>query len=259
MTRARTRGADGPLLILQCEVLADSLPEAAAMIGEMDELFRHTLAYGDQPVVASRVCRGDTPPPPDDLMGVVITGSGAMVSDGEPWIMNTAAWLRKAYATGVPLLGVCFGHQLLAHALGGRVAPMPEGPKYATTTARLTDEARKDLLFHSLPRQFPVQSAHYQAVTVPPAGAVVLAEGARGIQALRLGPAAWGVQFHPEFNARILGVLIQTLRSRLAGEGCDVDASLHALRETPHARGVLPRFHAFASARRHLIERNPGS
>jgi len=247
--------APKPLLLLQCEVLADSLPEMCAVSGETDVQFLHALEQGPAlrdrpdalPLTVCRVCTGETPPPLDTVAGVIISGSSAMAGDPVPWIAQTRAWLSQALDAGLPVLGVCFGHQLLAHLLGGRVDYMAQGPEYASVEVRLTHEAAGDRLFGQLPECFKAQAAHYQAVLTPPPGAVVLAEGDSGIHALRFAPNAWGVQFHPEFGADDQRLLLEALGAKLSAAGCDVASDLRRVAATPEARSVLPRFRQLVS------------
>lgn len=243
------------LLLLQCEVLADSLPAMCAASGDTDVQFRRALegepalqAGSDAlPWAVTRVCAGETPPPLDTVAGVVISGSSAMVDDPAAWIGQTRAWLSQALEAGLPVLGVCFGHQLLAHLLGGRVDFMAQGPEYASVTVRLTPEAAGDRLLGHLPERFQAQSAHYQSVLTAPPGAVVLAEGDSGIQALRFTPNTWGVQFHPEFSAGDQRLLLEALGTRLHAAGRDVASDLRRVTATPEARSVLPCFHQLVS------------
>src|SRR5688572_19850522 len=67
-------------------------------------------------------CRREPLPELASLAGLVVTGSPRSVADREPWVLSGERYLAEAVAAGVPLLGVCFGHQMLAQALGGRVA-----------------------------------------------------------------------------------------------------------------------------------------
>ena len=78
------------------------------------------------------VSREEPLPKPEDTSGVVITGSHAMVTDHHEWSENTAAWLQNAFAVHLPILGICYGHQLLAYTLGGRVGDNSNGREVGT-------------------------------------------------------------------------------------------------------------------------------
>ena len=91
-----------------------------------------------------------------------------MVTDREPWSEDTAAWLREAAAAGLPMFGVCYGHQLLAHALGGKVGYNPTGSELGTQTVELLPPAAGDQLLDGLPASFPAQMLHAQTVLQPP-------------------------------------------------------------------------------------------
>lgn len=178
-----------------------------------------------------------------DFAGVVLTGSGAMVTERRDWSERTAAWLGDAARTGVPIFGICYGHQLLAHALGGTVGDNPAGREMGTVSLALEAAAAHDPLFAGLPSPLPAQATHLQSVLQLPAGATVLARSAQdGCHAFRWGDAAWGVQFHPEFSrAHMLGY-VRARRDALAAEGLDPAAVARGVRAAPAARGVLRRF-----------------
>ncbi|SEQ66390.1 GMP synthase (glutamine-hydrolysing) [Faunimonas pinastri] len=243
--------APRPLLLIQCEIFAEASPLICARTGEMDGIFRGALALGEDRLKVVRVCSGEALPDPREIAGAIVTGAAAMVGDPLPWIAQTAEWLRQAHASGVPLLGICFGHQLLTHALGGTVAPNAIGPEYGTVEIRSTEAADDDpLLGPAGPagKTFKAQSAHFQTATVAPEGATVLAEGASGIQALRFGPSTWGVQFHPEFDPEMVGLIIEEIHGPLADAGADVEAARASLQRTPEAAAVLTRFRDLALA-----------
>src|SRR5690606_15947390 len=114
-------------------------------------------------------------PDPGAYAGVLVTGSGAMVSDREPWSERSADWPRDAAHGGTPIFAICYGHQLLAHALGGEVADNPRGIEMGTVELELQGSAADDPLFTGLPARIRAQSSHVQSVLRAPAGAVVLA------------------------------------------------------------------------------------
>jgi GMP synthase (glutamine-hydrolysing) len=185
--------------------------------------------------------------------GVIVTGSGAMVTDRSPWSERTAAWLGEAARAGMPVLGICYGHQLLAHALGGEVGDNPAGREMGTIELETVPDAAGDALFAGLPARFPAQATHLQSVLRMPDGATLLARSAGdACHAFRWGDAAWGVQFHPEFSTTHMRGYVQARREALAREGRDPDRVAAGVGAAPHARRVLRRFvrHARAQRRR---------
>ncbi len=136
---------------------------------------------------------------------VVLGGAMGACDDAEnTWLEPTRVLLRAAVLQDVPTLGVCLGHQLLAVALGGHVDRNPSGRTVGLVPVRLTDAGRGDPL---LGDRDGIPAIHYNddVVLDLPAAAVALAELPDGrAQAVRYGPAAWGVQFHPEASPEVL-------------------------------------------------------
>ncbi|TKS55107.1 glutamine amidotransferase [Luteimonas yindakuii] len=191
---------------------------------------------------------GATLPDPGDRIGVLVTGSGAMVSDREPWSERAAPWLKAAVESGVPVFGICYGHQLLAHALGGEVADNPAGRGMGTVQVETTAGAADDPLFAALPSPFAAQATHLQSVRHLPEGAQCLATAQHDPNyAFRFGDQAWGVQFHPEFSAMHMRGYIRARADALRAEGTDPVALARAVSAAPHARNLLRRFvrHAY--------------
>ena len=196
--------------------------------------------------------RGDPLPSREGFAGVIVTGSAAMVTDRHPWSEQAAAWLRDAAHAGLPLFGICYGHQLIAHALGGEVGPNEEGREMGTVRIHLHPAAQGDPLFAGLPDVFAAQATHLQSVLRPPPGAVVLAHNDHdACHAFRWGEAAWGVQFHPEFSASHMRGYIRARHDALAREnrcGKQLAGEVHA---APEPRKILRRFIAHARRARH--------
>jgi GMP synthase (glutamine-hydrolysing) len=218
---------------------------AHTALDDTDGDFEHWIARGlGRRAQVSSVYEGDELPSPHATDGVVVTGSAAMVSHREPWAERTAAWLRAAVEAGVPVLGICFGHQLLAHALGGRVGPNPRGREIGTISVALADSAAADPLLGGLPDQIEVHATHMESVLELPPGAELLASSKLDPHhAFRVpGRPVWGVQFHPEFSAAVIRGYISARRDDLQAEGLDPDGLLAAVRETPWGDDIFARF-----------------
>jgi GMP synthase (glutamine-hydrolysing) len=148
-----------------------------------------------------------------------------------------------AVANATPLLGICYGHQLLAHGLGGRVAKNPRGREIGSVDVALTREATGDDLLGGGPAAFRAQTSHVESVLELPPGATLLATtGLDPNNAFRVGRSAWGVQFHPEFDADITRGYLRARRRVIMSEGLDVDRLIAGVGPAPHATAVLRRF-----------------
>ena len=229
-----------------------------AQLGDFD---RWTLAaIGDVPlpVRVLDVPEGAVLPAAGDCAGVIITGSHAMVTDELPWSRAIEAWLPGIVAARAPVLGICYGHQLLARSLGGVVGYRAQGREIGTVAIGLTPEAADDPLFGGLPGKLEAHTTHAQSVAALPRGAVRLAGNeADPNHAFRFGESAWGVQFHPEFDADVMRAYIQEQAVDLTEAGLDVAALLDGVHETPVAARVLRRFARFVTGRTHA-EPHPG-
>jgi len=194
------------------------------------------------------VIDGEILPEPARCSGVVITGSAAMVSDRHAWSEYVAQWLLQAIEHQVPVLGICYGHQLLAHALGGLVDYHPRGREIGTRMIHRAPAAQHDELFSCLPEHFPAHVTHMQSVLRLPPGAEVLAWNRfEAHHAVRFAPRAWGVQFHPEFTAEAMMHYLRIRSESLQQEGMDVDALHAAVTETEAAALLLHRFARLAA------------
>ena len=127
--------------------------------------------------------------------GVIISGSQTSVYEDRDWIHEATEWIRRVHRADIPILGVCWGHQFLAQALGGRVVDMGEYELGYERIARLGD----DPLFEGLPEEFTSFETHSDRVAEVPPGAATLARNDYGVQAFRVG-STYGVQFHPEYD-----------------------------------------------------------
>lgn len=217
-------------------------PEIKAEFGDFQHWFLRALSP-DLDITVLDAKAGELPASPSDWDGIVVTGSPAMVSDRAPWSENAAQWLATAVEHAVPILGVCYGHQLLAHALGGEAGYHPEGRESGTHCVQLLDSARTDPLFGDMPDSFNAQLTHKQSVLRLPPDAVLLGQNEfEPHQAFRVGTCAWGVQFHPEFSEAIMRAYLAVQAPDLKQEGLDPQEMLDSVTAAPEASGLLMRF-----------------
>jgi GMP synthase (glutamine-hydrolysing) len=223
--------------------LGTTYPGTAARLGDFDRWTSDALGPLRAPLEVLDVEDGAALPEPRDCAGVVMTGSHAMVTDDLPWSVGTEAWLRTALAAQVPVLGVCYGHQLLARAAGGKVDYHPDGREIGTVEVHTLPASADDPLFRDMPATFLAHTTHAQSVRELPAGARHLAGNAYETNhAYRLGDWAWGVQFHPEYTAEVMREYVEGQAPQLEAAGRDVDELRSGIRETPVARQILRRF-----------------
>jgi GMP synthase (glutamine-hydrolysing) len=224
-----------PLLIVKT---GDTLDTLRSTIGDFEQWVQAGLGTTHLPVQVLDARQHGDLPAPTALAGVILTGSHAMVSDHEPWSEALVPWLRTLVDQGTPVLGICYGHQLLAHALGGQVGYHPNGLELGSVDITLTPAAQADALFSGLPPCLQAHVVHAQTVRTLPPDAVHLAANAHEPHhAFRAGRQAWGVQFHPEFSTTAMQGYVDHLAPTLpAGHRPP------SVQETALSQGLLARF-----------------
>jgi GMP synthase (glutamine-hydrolysing) len=192
-------------------------------------------------------------PLPDGLDGVhglvVLGGSMAAWEDERtPWLPATRALMAEAVEAGVPLLGICLGAQLLAHATGGRVERGAHGIEAGLSRIVPTPDADADPLMAALPPDgFVGTQGHQDEIVELPAGAVLVGT-ARPYphQAFRLGATAWGVQYHPEVTADDFDGWMREDADAVAAAGLDPLDVARSVRAADAALDELAAVHAAA-------------
>jgi GMP synthase (glutamine-hydrolysing) len=187
---------------------------------------------------------------PDDLTGhsgmLVLGGEmGAHDDAGHPWLTDVKRLIIRAAGDGTPVLGVCLGHQLAAVALGGEVEVNPLGQQIGVLGVGWTTAAHDDPLLApaaAFGTSAPAVQWNNDVVTRLPDGAVDLAHTDRGeLQAARFAPSVWGVQWHPEAGADIIGSWADHDRDDAVERGVDVDGCVAAVAEAhPRLRATWP-------------------
>jgi GMP synthase-like glutamine amidotransferase len=198
---------------------AGAPPKGCERFGTYPEMFRKLLGEERFDYSAFAVDRGEFPASPDACDAYLVTGSSAGVYDPYPWIEDLKAFLNAAKGRAA-LVGICFGHQVMAEAFGGKVIRSPKGWGVGEQTYRVL--VREPWMDDSAEIRLP-GSHQDQVVEAPPAAEVVAASDFTPIGALawRDQPAI-SIQLHPEFDPAYAKALIESRRgTRLTEEQAD--------------------------------------
>ncbi|NDL63584.1 glutamine amidotransferase [Enterobacteriales bacterium SAP-6] len=229
-----------PILILQT---GDAPQDVIAANGNYDTMFLQATGLGAGQVRIVHLPGGERPDAPQAYSGVLITGSAAMVTERLAWSEFAAAWLRQAMDAEIPIFGVCYGHQLLAHALGGEVDYLADGMEVGTQPIELLPAAANDPLIGQLPERFPANLIHSQTVVTPPRGATVLARSARDPhQILRYRHNVVTTQFHPEFSAAVMHDFLSGMTVQDPERGPELALIGRELSDTPDSEALMAAF-----------------
>lgn len=220
--------------LLQCGYIDPSL---TAEFGDYPEVFGHLFAPFGIDLVTYDVQAGPVPAHHAACDGWLVSGSASSAYEPLAWIPPLEAFLRTLVEHEAPLVAICFGHQILAQAMGGRVERAPEGwgvgaHEYQVLSTPTTRAAPRGVSWDPDVAGPTVRliASHQDQVAGLPDGAEVVARTEHcKVAAYTLGPRALAIQPHPEFTPALSARLMELRRSRI-GDAV-VDAGLASLDE----------------------------
>lgn len=221
--------------LLQC----DHVPaELESISGDYDSMFRRLFAAHPQvEIVAYDAINGAMPDSPTECDAWMTTGSRHSVNDPADWIRATEGFIRSVAESGVPFVGICFGHQLLAKALGGRVGVSERGWGLGVVGVEVEPGAGIE--------PFSVFNIHSEQVEVMPEGAESVGWTAHcPVSVMTVGPRLLGIQGHPEMDVAYGGALIRSRRGGVIPSGT-ADEALASLVDPTDSPEVADRIVAF--------------
>ncbi len=163
-----------------------------------------------------RAYLGEFPSHNDSCEGYIFSGSPASVNIEDEWINETLSFIRELHASKISMIGICFGHQAIAKALGGEVAHSKEGMSLGCVKVHFSGQ----MPWMSPQRDFlRLYAAHDEQVMVPPNGAEILAQtDACPIASFSIGNHIFTTQHHPEMTQEFIAAVIDYLSSGIDHE-----------------------------------------
>lgn len=209
-----------------------------AIDGDYADMFAAMVARADPSVelVVYDARHGELPARPDECEGWLCTGSSASVYDDEPWIEALAGFLRAVHEVRWPFVGICFGHQLVAHALGGRTERATVGWGAGALPMDVTGAEAWMGREQGLATATLLYSHQDQVTALPPGGRVLATAAHCPVAMLAVDDHIVGIQAHPEFTADYMRALLVDRVDRIGEAG--TAAALASL-EQPTDEGAV--------------------
>ncbi len=184
------------IFILSC---GPGLPEVVSMYGHSSEWIPDSINRSSVKYTIIKVYDNESFDY-SNADAFIITGSKYSVYENIPWIDSLKRMVNKIIESKKPILGICFGHQLLASCLGGNVEKNIYGWELGSYKISLTTEGQSNPLFDNFQNNDIAYESHQDVVSSLPLDAVELAYTNKGNQSFCVDDFLYGVQFHPEFS-----------------------------------------------------------
>ena len=194
--------------------------ELVGIAGDYDAMFRRLLVgHSDVELLDYDVINGQIPSSPNECDGWLTTGSRHSVNDDFDWIRQMEDFTRKTATVGIPFVGVCFGHQLLAKSLGGHVGQSEKGWGLGVKTVQVVQGLS---FIPSDVESFHIMNSHRDQIQKLPGDAVAVGWNDHcPVSAMTVGPSILGIQGHPEMEVDLVEKEMTILVRDLCKRGID--------------------------------------
>ncbi|MDC0933466.1 glutamine amidotransferase [Arcobacteraceae bacterium] len=212
-------------------------------MGDFDDWVINYLEKSNQTIKVIDVLNNKKLPILKSAAGFIITGSHSMVSEELSWSVTLEKYIKKINSKNVPLLGICYGHQLISKALGGESGYNKKGKEIGTVKIIKSKSANDDLLLKGFPKQFYAFETHYQSVLKLPRKSVILFSNDKDQhQSVRFSSSTWGVQFHPEFDKKVMEEYILNQDADLKKLGFNIENLITNMKRCDKSHKILTNF-----------------
>ncbi|MDA3929822.1 MAG: gamma-glutamyl-gamma-aminobutyrate hydrolase family protein [Prolixibacteraceae bacterium] len=194
------------ILIIKCGSTHDSIKDN---FGDFEDWIVNQSNLPKSVFKIFNVSEGDLLRHPSEYIAAIITGSHANVNQRLPWLKYLKDWIVTARYSNIPVMGICFGHQIIAEALGGKVMANSKGQCIGAKTIQLTKAGKGHPIFKNIGSSYEGFSLHSFYVSELPIGAEELATNEEGINYSFSLDKIFGVQSHPEFTTEIMNEYVK--------------------------------------------------
>jgi len=191
------------LFKVQIIACGPGLKEISEIHGVSSEWVREMIKNEALEIEIVKAYLGEFPSVSDNCAWIIM-GSRYSAYDKMDWIENLKKNICLAVDNKIPILGICFGHQLLCSALGAEVSNNPEGWEIGSSKVSLTDKGVESPLFKDFDDSFYVYQSHHDVVSQLPPNVDLLCSNKFGVQSVSFSDHVFGVQFHPEFSYSVM-------------------------------------------------------